>query len=341
MEKVRQITLDYQQYVLTPPIPQNQLMEQACSNDATTVAAWKDIWIRQIKQNKETYESFAKHSIGKFWGTQKLKPAIIVGSGPSLKYNALLLKDRDPDIAVLSCLHNFHYLEENDISVDFYVTLDSGPITITEIFEGGKHPEEWYWEQTKTKKLFAFIGTHPDLLKKWQGEVYFYNCAIPDDEVTKAVTEVENFSQWVGTGGNVLGACMYIAKCYLGANPIAFIGADFAFSNYDGPRKFHSWNSQYDKTIGGVIGVTDVFGNKAVTWQSYFNFKCWFDFIAQRVPGLYINCTEGGTLGAYDEGNIIQIKQMDLADMLEMYSIHKHTEDLSKFPSVPCHKFVF
>jgi hypothetical protein len=59
-----------------------------------------------------------------------------------------------------------------------------------------------------------------------------------------------------------------------------------------------------------VVRATDVFGHRVKTWQSYYNFKCWFESRACSVPGTYINATEGGILGSYPEGNIEQIKQM-------------------------------
>ena len=88
---------------------------------------------------------------------------MLAGSGPSLVYNGEKLKNRG-DMPLISCLHNFHFFEDRDIKVDFYVTLDAGPITITEVSEGGKHDADWYWERTKDCTLVAFIGTHPDLI---------------------------------------------------------------------------------------------------------------------------------------------------------------------------------
>jgi hypothetical protein len=118
-----------------------------------------------------------------------------------------------------------------------------------------------------------------------------------------------------------LGACLYIAKAFMGANPIAFIGADFSFSY---SKKFHAWNSKYDKNLGSVLAAMDVYGNKVLTWQSYNNFKCWFDRICIDIPGIWINCTEGGTLGAYLDGNIMAIRQMKLEQFIDMYHLTRH-----------------
>ena len=129
--------------------------------------------------------------------------------------------------------------------------------------------------------------------------------------------KVEKYNLLLSGGGNVLGSAFYAAKCVMGATTIMFLGADFSFG-YD--KKFHAWDSKYDKT-GQSIRVTDIYGNRVHTWQSYNNFKVWFDLKACQVPGIYINCSSGGTFGSYDQGNIKQVIQMPLQKALEMHRI--------------------
>lgn len=315
-----EMKLRFQNYIETAPVTSAQLHAQAASSDGPTIAAWRDTWIRNIQTNYKKYGGFAEHSIGKLFNANKYRPAIIAGSGPSLKKNGHLLKDRG-DIPLVSCLHNFHFFEDQGIHVDYYVTLDAGPVTVEEVSEGGAHEPSWYWERTRGKKLIAFIGTHPELLEKWQGEVFFFTCPLGDKTFNDAMLEMAPFEVYLGTGGNVLGACLYFAKGWLGSNPIAFTGADFAFSYMN---KFHGWDSKYDAHLGQVIKCMDIYGNKVLSWQSYNNFKAWFDQVCMDVPGIWINCSEGGTLGAYFEGNIMAIKQMTLASFLDMYEMSRH-----------------
>ena len=110
----------------------------------------------------------------------------------------------------------------------------------------------------------------------------------------------------------------------MGANPVIFCGADFSFSY---SNKFHGWDSKYDRDLGHVIPATDVFGNRVKTWSSYYNFKCWFESRVCCVPGMYINATEGGIFGSYPDGNIAQIKQMYLKDVIRMYSLNAEIKD--------------
>jgi hypothetical protein len=333
----REIELEYSPNIQRPPIPVKTLYQQACSSDEITVNTWRETWIRQVKENHAKFGPFKNNGVGKLFGKLKNQPCIIVGSGPSLKFNVDELKDTK-GIPVISCLHNYQFLEDRGITPDYYVTLDAGPVTIEEVSEGGTKTSDEYFASTKNKKLIAFTGSHPDLISKWQGEVIWYMAPIPDQGIMDEFEKVEPFFTFVSSGGNVLGASMYIAKAIMGANPIVFVGADFSFG-YD--KKFHAWDSKYDANLGQVMYATDVFGNRVKTWQSYNNFKCWFENRCYSVPGIYINATEGGILGSYPEGNIEQIKQMALSDVIKMYSISDAVKPQCESPEIKDMKILF
>lgn len=303
--------------IAKPPATPKQLYDRACSNDQITVNSWRPVWLKQFKENHDRFGSFKNRGIGKLLNRFKNQPVIVAGSGPSLKTNINDLKDTK-GIPIVSCLHNYQYFEDNGVYPEFYCTLDAGAVTIEEVSEGGKEKPEFYWESTKNKKLLAYIGSSPELIAKWQGEVFWFTAPIPDGEIMETMQAVEPFYSYVSSGGNVLGASFYIAKAVMGANPTIFVGADFSFSY---THKFHAWDSKYDASLGNVMLCTDVFGNRVKTWQSYYGFKCWFESTFCKVPGIYINATEGGILGAYPEGNIEQIKQMALDDVIKMYSL--------------------
>jgi hypothetical protein len=332
--RTTEITLDFQNYIERPPIPVDSLYAQSCSNDTVTINSWRDTWINQLKANHAKYGPFRDRSIGELFGKNKYRPAIIAGSGPSLKVNAHELKNRG-DILLISCLHNFHFFEDQGIAPDYYVSLDAGPVTVEEVSEGGAKSSDEYWALTKDRTLLAFISTHPTLLEKWQGRVLFFNAPVPDAQFQATVDELEKFNTFVSTGGNVLGACLYIARAIMQSATIAFIGADFAFSYNQGKgHKFHAWDSKYDKNLGHVLKAIDVYGNAVKTWQSYANFKAWFEVVATKVPGIWINCTEGGTLGAYPEGNIMAIRQMELKAFIDMYELGQLIKESCTTPTI-------
>jgi len=333
----QEISLEFQPYIDFPPVSTKALYEQACTGDTSSIEHWRKEWIENAKVNKDKFGSFGLSSVGDLFQWMACRPCIIAGSGPSLRHNISALKHRPNGMGLVSCLHNFHAMEDAEAGVDYYVSLDAGPVTIEEVTEGGSKTADEYWAMTKDRTLIAFIASNPELLRKWQGPIKFFRCPIPDVEIDKAHDEIESFHSYVSCGGNVLGACLYIAKVYLGANPIVFVGADFSFgydrSEKTGSLRSHAWDSKYDATLGQVMRVTDVFGNKVPTWPSYWNFKCFFDRTAIDVPGLWINATEGGIFGAYPDGNIRAIQQMTLAKVYEMYSLSNMFEGQALRPS--------
>jgi len=335
--KTKQIICEYQNYIDYAPVAPKDLYGQACSSDEITINSWRDTWQRNVKANHDKFGSFSANSIGSIYGTENKKPVIIVGSGPSLKDNAQELKIKQ-DITVLSCLHNFHFLEDIGCPAEYYVSLDAGEVVIDEVFEGGSKTEKEYWDLTKDRTLLCYIGTSPQLLSKWQGKVLFFNAPVPDEKYNAYIESIEVFNTFVSNGGNVLGACLYIAKAFLGASIIGFLGADFSF---DYEKKFHAWDSKYDSKLGNVLRVTDIFGNSVYTWRSYHNFKGWFEYITLTVPGVYYNCSEGGTFGAYKEGNIRSVHQLPIKDFIRQMNIFEEIKEQSINSQVKEKKLLF
>lgn len=331
MLKTVEIDLEFAPVIAGPPVAPKQLFKQAASNDEVTIESWKDVWVEMVRKNHALKGPFGENGIGELFGQFQGKSCIVVGSGPSLKTNILDLVEASIYLPVISCLHNFHFMEDHGVLVDYYVTLDSGPLTVEEVYEGGTKPPDEYWKMTEGKTLLAFIGANNVLIEKWQGQIKWFHSPIPSESVMKQIDEIEEFHTFCSSGGNVLGAAFYAAKAIMAANPIIFVGADFSFS-YD--KKFHGWESKYDATLGHAFKVPDIFGNKRYTWQSYYNFKAWFDYVACSVPGIYINATEGGCMGAYADGNIQQIQQRSLKEVTQMFSHHEHMREQCKNPKI-------
>lgn len=337
MIKNVEMLFQYKNTILSAPQASTDQYKQACANDGVTVDHWREKWIGNVKANKERFKNFKDHGLGQLFGVNKLKPCIVVGSGPSLANNIEELK-KNPGIMVVSCLHNYQYMVDNNIKVDYYVSLDAGAVVIDEISEGGKLTHDEYVESTRDKTLIAFIGSNPKLFDNWKGKIYLFNCPVPDPLYHQETEKIEKFHTLVSTGGNVLGAATYIAKAIFGSNPIVYLGADFCFSY---TRKFHAWPSKYDAQIGEAQRAIDVWGNSVLTWPSYYNFKVWFDWLAATVPGLYINCTEGGLMGSYPEGNIMQIIQMRLTDLFWQYGMHEEMRAQCENPEINDQKILF
>lgn len=332
-----EVHLEYQPYIDQPPIKPRALFTEACESDEVTINAWRSTWEKNVKENHQKFGPFADKSLGQIFGRAHQKPVIIAGAGPSIKGNASELKDKK-DVTLVSCLHNFHFLEDQGVEVDYYVTLDAGEVVIEEVYEGGSRAPEEYWALTKERTLIAYIGTSPRLLEKWQGKVLFFNAPVPDEKYMKYVDDIELFNVYVSNGGNVLGACLYIAKAFLGASIVGFMGADFAFS-YD--KKFHGWDSKYDAKLGNCLKIKDVYGIPVYTWKSYHNFKGWFEWVSMTVPGIYYNLSEGGTLGAYNEGNLRSLVQMPVKDFLRQVNMYEEIKAQALDPKTKEKKLLF
>ena len=318
MLRTETINFRYQNTISEPPKAPTEMYRQACTGDAVTVNTWFHTWVENFSSAKKKFGNLGDHSVGKLHGTNKNKPAIVIGSGPSLK-NALPKLKTVKDILTISCAHNFAYFEDNAEGwhPDYYLSLDAGPIIFDDICEG-KQEREHYWAATKGKKLLAYVCSDSRLWDLWQGEIFLFNALIPDEKFRTEIEKIERFAHYVSSGGNALGACMYVAKAIMGSNPIIYTGADFCFSYDD---KFHAWDSKYDAT-GTVIRCTDVYGFPRITWPSYWNFKHWFDYISLTVPGTWINCSDG-TLGAYPEGNLSSFTYKSLPDALLQFEINE------------------
>lgn len=315
---------EFQSYIPAPPVAKSTLKAQYSQSDEITIQSWWPEW----KANKiANWNSFdvPNNSVMTVYKAFAYKPTIIAGAGPSLKRNAHHLLKRS-GMGLVSCLHNFGYFHDMGVRPDFYMNLDAGDITIPEMAQGGKRDEDYYWEASKDYTLLTALHCNPKLHKKWKGKILWFDTLLHgmNEEIGDKAEGIADFRIYFQTGGNTLGACHYMAKAVLGSSPIIFVGADLSFSH---EKKFHPFDSPYDKQFAGVVACHDVFGYKTATWPSYFGFKTWFEHQALgglgNTPGTYINCTEGGILGAYAEGNIMQIPQRRLKDVITEYTLHE------------------
>ena len=323
--RTMKMDLQYQPMIPAPPATPQQLYSNATSGDTVTVDTWRKTWIDNYRANKERFKELAPISIGKLFGAERHRAGIVIGAGPSLKHAIGALKENQKlskPVPTVSCLHNLGYFKNEGIKIDYYVSLDAGDIVLDDVTEG--QPSKDYWADTKDDVLIANVTTNPKLFDKWQGKIYLFNCLVPDQQFREETDKMEPLRHYISSGGNVGGACMYFAKAVLGCNPIVFVGIDFCF---DYANEFHSYPTKYDNWNGAGLGhyIThvDVFGNARKTYPSYFNFKCWMDYISMQVPGSWISCSEG-ILGAYKEGNIAQFQYMTLMQFIDQYKLSEY-----------------
>jgi len=327
-------------YIDGIPNGKESAWKAATNCDELTIKSWEKQWVDQTAANSKNYD-FVKNSAFNAHMACYGKPVILMGAGPSLKKNwKELVGDGDKsigrkDLKIVAGVHNFPFCEDRNLmtSDDYYIVLDAGDITIREMSEGGSHDPDWYWDRTKDRTLIAYHGTHPGFIAKWKGPVLWYTTPYASLALAVEISKYVDISKTPGfnVGGNVMGAAMYFARAVLGCSIPVFIGMDLCFS-YD--HKFHAWDSQYDAKFSGVMPWIDIYGNRVWTWGSYFGFKNWFDYMACGGSGnnahLWINATEGGIMGAYHEGNIRQIIQIDLKTVLHMFNMSNLLPEMLK-----------
>lgn len=309
--------LSFQPYVTQAPVNKDQQWDQACSADKTTSDAWRDTWLDHIKRNISENDADAR-TVGEMYGDYAYLPALCVASGPSIKKNFQHIKKVPEKIPVISCLHSFHKFVDTQTRCNAFVTLDAGDIVLKELSEGGEKPSQYYWDATKDYTLVSGLVTPPELIRRWKGEIRFFNATIPDDDFMDQLPKITK-NQWVySVGGNTFGAAMYHAAWVWGCRELALVGADYAF---DYMHKFHAWDTDYDTQFQGLVPCTDVYGNRVYSWPSYQNFRAWTEFQCQGAYANHhiriVNCTEGGTLGAYPHGNVMWIEQKTLLDWID------------------------
>src|SRR3954466_8461900 len=109
------IDLQYQPLIEGPPPHHGDPMAIACRGDDATIKSWRETWLKNCKMNKEKFGSFAEHSVGRLHASNQHKPAIICGSGPSLRHSIDALRENskmEHPLLTVSCLHNFGYFED-------------------------------------------------------------------------------------------------------------------------------------------------------------------------------------------------------------------------------------
>ena len=311
--------LTYQPYVTQAPQTMQQQWDQACLADGKTSETWRDLWLDHIARNVEENDADSR-TVEDMYGDYAHLPCLCVAAGPSLKRNFHSIKDVPEDLPVISCLHSFNKFVDEDTRCTAFVTLDAGDVVLRELYFGGKHPEQYYWDATKDYTLISGLVTPPELIKRWQGPVKFFNATIPDPRFMEIMPKTTKNTWVYSVGGSTYGAALYHAAWIWGCPELALAGADFAF---DYMHKFHPWDSEYDTQFQGLVPCTDVYGNRVFSWPSYQNFRAWTEFQCQGSFAKHniriINCTEGGTLGAYPHGNVMWIEQKNLVDWIDQH----------------------
>lgn len=263
---------------------------------SNTIAFRVKSWIDNFKANLPIVNG--GYGIASLLGTLPGVPVIIVGAGPTLDRNIKQLGGLDKKACVISCDSTLKALVENDVIPHIVVTTDS-KARIKDFIKGIDISE------------MAFVVdtfTHPDtaaLLTEEAGRVYWYN-TLPVDNCpfTGALNSWTGFIGNLGTGGCVATSAWWFACQVLQYEPDGVkTGADILVGL---PEAFYDSAEMYAQAVIKTVETEpyqtkpvkdiDIFGDPCWTFPALQSFAFWFQDIFLQLPGIHVNCSEGGIL---------------------------------------------
>lgn len=237
-------------------------------------------------------------------------PGIVIGAGPSLLDNNHLGTLRESAFykehkgVIVSTAHSLKNCLDAGVVPDYMVLVDSSPV-LTEFIDHDIVDEH----SDHITAIFA-TDSHPSALERWNGDARFFLPIIPDMTTpnVQAVLAMlfPNVTEMDGMANS--GSFSWNVARYIGCNPIALIGMDFAFLP-DTPIKdtmyyehFRSLCSSDKEMISAWyrFHTHSFFGTNCYTDHIYDSFgtgsmaafKAYKEYFGVNT----INCTEGGVI---------------------------------------------
>lgn len=236
-------------------------------------------------------------------------PAFIVANGPSLDKNIDQLKTIDGKGLIISVESAIVPLIKNGISPDILTIIERSKKTFTYHLENRDFPDDMalLCLALVDKQVFpSFTGAKIPIFRKGEAMNQWINESLGDGSN-------------IDGGSNVSHLAMELAS-YLGANPIIFVGQDYAY----GPEgATHSRDASYYEKTGKatrsfveslpVVYVEGSDGSPIPTNQLWKDFKLGLEMKIMAHPErLFFNATEGGA-------KINGTKSITLAEVIHQY----------------------
>lgn len=318
----------------------------------TTLAGLEDMWVKNLKANKEFW---TKHrSVRQLLRTCKNKAIIGVGAGQSYNLNKDVLRrvheTMQEDCVIVASNHQLKPMLKEGIIPDYVILSDASDVV-----------EEQLTEDIPSVNTALIVGLHcsPKVIKKWvkQGrDIYFY---ITENKTLKTAFQKmfhknPNFHSTL-QGGNVLNTLWTLTLRYLQSTAFIVTGNDLSYKLQDDVKKQRSGyyaDGDYSTNLGtgrdeagkqkkwfgfnlskklngeGYNIKLDVVGTTGTLWV----YKTWIEsqIIANmyhKVAFHYFNCSEGGILGVMtkDEETTEALNNKDNWFMLDDICPRWHT----------------
>jgi hypothetical protein len=218
-------------------------------SDLLTMYAFDSLWMKNMIDNMPRL--VGKSSILSLKDVAMGRPAIVVGAGPSLRFQLDTIagvRDRIAIIAVDTALESLLLF---GIEPDFVVAIDAQQHNFLDFFSC------LMGEAVRRRTvLVSDLIVYPKILNHWSGPLYFSSTAHPAESVyeDRAASEESFFTAfdgvyqdvhpivskfksfygpagWLRCGGSVATTAIEFA-IHIGSNPVLLAGLDFSYTQY-------------------------------------------------------------------------------------------------------------
>ena len=262
-----------------------QLISQISTNTLNfRIKQWVDNFKTNLKLVKGAKGIASLASMGK--GI----PAAIVGSGPTLDRNIKDVRLLQGKAIIIACDSAVKALLDAGAKPDIVVVTDS------------KERVAKFFDDMSVEELNFVVDTfvHPSTAERLLGakRLYWYSTLpIQACPFSGALNEWTGYIGNLGTGGCVATTAWWLAVRHLLCDPDILVGLPESF--YD---PAHMYAQSVAKSVetepytSSLIECTDIFGRPCYTFPALQSFAWWFQDAFLQVPGIHINCSEGGIL---------------------------------------------
>ena len=180
-----------------------------------TLSKFEKTWSANISRNIQQYVFLSGANI--FYNKFRDIPAVVVGAGPSLKYNMEYLRNNQNRLIIIAVDTSYKILLRNRIEPHFCLSVDPQVINAR------------YFEGVPSGKtiMVADPTVHPSVFRFFKGKTVITGVVF---QMMKWIEEVAGDKGELSYGGSVSTNAYDFAK-KLGASPIMLIGHDLSFTD--------------------------------------------------------------------------------------------------------------
>lgn len=295
---------------------------KAYSTNYKTLQVFENQWIYNFLANVKHIENAS--NINGFIDKFKDVPAVVIGSGPSVKKNLHLIEEMYDKALIISAGSSIGLIDKMNLLPHMNLSIDGSKDMSNDINNMLKQEEI----------LFAYLNNvHFDCIEKYKGKKMYVK-TLAEQSVDYFEKHIENQTIPLSSGGSCTNVSVDFAK-KLGCNPIILIGVDLAYtdlkSHADGILQ--RWDVEKEEIVEDNVNYIkgkDINGNDIYTSSIWFSMMRGFnEYIEKNKDIKFINATEGGM-------RMEKATHMTLRDTIDKYCTK--TYDIKKMLD-ECYEF--